>query len=530
VGSHRKEVASVKATKGQSPLKCPKPGSTKRLQAYQKRLRSDATKRVFDDRVIKVLKGYAKPSQLKIIQRELGYLETLTDEKGRPFCRSIGEYADVEKQVSYFLRKDPASFTWNEHFKTAVNRVRARYPKHLRMVQYRSNSDVYNALTDWSTSAGYLGIVTGFRKKRDYLARIFEDLQSEEQAALERGRYIRPLAQASRTQGSGAYDKATGERTYTCKMKRRDVQNVCLFQVLTECRFANPLDDFLKNYSKTAIGKNDPAITAWVNRQRARGQGFISFDYSKYDSTIPRWLLEAAFDVLESCFDLKSGQERALFAVVRNSFIVKEFALPEGNVLVSHGTPSGSRLTALINGIVNEIMTETWFSALNVKGDYMIMGDDNLVALYWNGDKEELMRRASSYLTHNFGIQVNADKSSVFGKFQDPEFLSRFWGVTGPWRWKGEVLSLMAYPERFRPYKKGGLKPELVLLSYVLAYRRTMRELMDVDRFMRENRFDLLREAASLEARREMPWNVRNYLESLSTVRKYIKKGEKLNA
>jgi hypothetical protein len=520
----------VKATKEQSPIHCPKSGSTKRLADYEKRLKSDALGRVFDGPVMKVFKNYVKASKLDMVNGELRYLKNLKDPDGIPFSRSVGFYSQVETQVGYFTRQDPASFAWNENFQAAVKTVASRYPKGLHMLEYHNNKDIYDAVTDWSTSAGYIGIVTGFRKKRDYLATIFDDLMAEEDQAIKDGRYTRPLAQASRTQGGGAYDKRTGKRTGTCTHKRRDVQNNDVFSNATECRVGVPLTNFLKLYSYTAIGKDDNAITELVWHLRMHSQGFLSLDYSKYDSTIPGWLLRYAFKVLRSCFSFRNRHEKALFDVIEETFIIKSFALPGGNVLVTHGTPSGSRLTAIINGIVNEIMTETWLRALGVEAKYIIMGDDNLIALEWNGDKQKLLEDVSSYIKHNFGVIVNVEKSGVFDKGEDPEFLSRFWSIEGPWRWVGEVLSLMAYPERYRPYNKGQLTPELVLLSYVLGYRRTMRQIMDVDRFLRENRFDLIKAASSLEARKEMPWNVRNFLESNPKVRKYIKRREALKA
>lgn len=507
----------------------PNSGSTKRLHEYYKRLLAESTDRVFDDKAVAVLMRYAFLHWVAKLKGELKYLKNLRDAEGRPFCRSMGKYSDVEEQVAHFKQKDKPSFMWNENMQHAMKVVTARYPKGLTMLEYTCDKDIYDAVTDWSTSAGFIGIETGLRKKRDYLTNIYSVALQEEDKALSVGRYTTPIMLASRTQGSGAYDEE-GKRTHTCKHKKRFVSADGLFSVISACRVGQPLTNFLKYYKYSAIGKDDQMVTDQILYWKYECQGFISLDYSKYDSTIPQWLLRAAFKVLRSCFIFRNAREEKLFKVIEESFITKSLALPEGNVLVTHGTPSGNRLTSIINGICNELITETWMKALDVKGVYMIMGDDNLIYLKWNGDKKSLLTKVATYIYHNFGIIVNAEKSSSGSKFQDPEFMSRFWGASGPWRWVGEVVSLLAYPERYRDYKKTLLTPELVVLSYILAYRKTMREIMDVDRFLRENEIDILKLAADVNVRKELPYNVRTYVEAKLQGSKHVKKCESLIA
>lgn len=515
----------MKAINGKTAESCPNPGSTKRLRQYYERLTTESGKRVYDDRVVEVLMRYARKTQVELVRRELRYLDNLRDPKGRPFCRSTGKYSDVEEQMVFFTREDKPSFAWNVHFQHAVGKVSARYPKNLKMLEYLTDEDIHDAVTDWSTSAGYEGIVTGNRKKRDYLTGIHSELGKREQEAVKQGRYTEPLALTTRTQAGGMYDDA-GKHTNTCKMKMRAVEMDSVYSVCTACRVGVPITEFLRYYKYSAIGKDDHKIRRQINIWRNKATGYISLDYSKYDSTIPAWLLRYAFKVLRGCFAFRNRHEEELFDVIEETFIRKTFLLPEGRKSITHGTPSGSRLTALINGICNEIITETWMDKFHVQAEYMIMGDDNLIYLYWTGDSTRLLRDVSEYIGHNFGIKVNVDKSNTGTSFKDPEFLSRFWAVSGPWRWKGEVVSLLAYPEKFRPYDWTELTPELVMYAYILAYERTMREMMDVDRFLRDNKLDFLKALGSVEVRKQLPWNVRNSFEVDRKVRKCIKSHE----
>lgn len=480
------------------------PRSTKRLKSYQARIRKDLVQRIYDDRATQVLLNYAfDPGK---IEAELSYLSTLTNDDGELFCRSMGKYSDMEAQFRNFQAPEKDSFRWNRHYRRAVATVSKRYAKaELKALEYHSDDDIYNAVTDWSTATGWTYITEGYRKKVDVLSGVFEVYQNREAAAKDEGSFGTPIICGTRTQGSGAYD-ATGARTYTWKSKKRAVNMVDVYTIIAESKFGAPLNQWLKTYDYTAIGKDDKWLTSWVNRHRMEGSCYVSLDYSKYDSTIPSWLIKSAFDVIRSAF---SEYDAKLLSVIEEDFINKNIITGTDIIHVTHGNPSGSRLTAIINGICNEIMTETWLDAFGIRGEYNIMGDDNLI--YTHDVDNALVDRISHYIIHNFGVQVNTDKSNFGSTNTDPEYLSRYWGWDGPYRSMGEVISLIAYPEKFRPYNRKDvqLTPELIIYSYVLAYRRTMDEMMDTDRFLRDIGISIAGISWTKEQREMVPYNIR---------------------
>jgi len=488
---------------------CPDSGSTKRLKSYQARIRKDSVQRIFDDRAAAVLLKYAwNPGK---VREEMEYLRNLKDGEGKLFCRSMGKYADMEAQFLKFQEPEKPSFRWNRHYQAAVATVCARYAQaELKMREYSSDEDIYNSVTDWSTATGWTAIATGLRKKVDVLSGVFEVYAEREARAKKVGSFETPIVCGTRTQGSGAYD-AEGKRTNTWKSKKRAVFMVDVYTIIAESKFGAPLNEWLRNYPYTAIGKDDQWITRWVNQCKEQGWNFISLDYSKYDSTIPSWLIRSAFDVIRSAFQ---SYDSILLSCIEEDFINKNIVTADGVIHVTHGNPSGSRLTAIINGICNEIMTETWLSALNLKGMCNIMGDDNLVYLQAKVD-HALVASISQYIVHNFGVRVNADKSNSGTFRDDPEYLSRFWGFSGPYRNIGEVISLICYPERFRPYdrKDVELTPEMILYSYVLAYRRTMYELVDVESLLRDINISFTTIRWTKEQREAVPYNVRLHVE-----------------
>lgn len=455
--------------------------STKRLHAYQTSYSKDVATALFDDRAVEALLEFAiDPAK---VESELGYLERLQDPKGLRFSRSAGYLSDVRDQLANFKAKEKNSFAWNRHFQAAKAIVLGRYSQaHLRALDYSSDQSVWDALHKWDTATGWTAIEEGIRHKCDLREGIYSRVLESEARALRDGSFNAPIIMGSRFQGSGAYDDR-GNRTNTCKHKRRAVFMVDVFQVITEARWGTPLTEWLKAYPYSAVGKTNVDVSRWINGERANRRSFVSLDYSKFDSTIPSWMIRAAFDVLRSAFVGPSNLDR-LLAVVEEDFINKNIVTWDGVVRATHGNPSGSRLTTIINGIVNEIMTETWLQRFGVRAEYQIMGDDNLI-FFHQGRVD--VGSVASYLTHNFGIKVNADKSNSGSCVDDPEYLGRRWGAQGCYVTPGDAIIHIAYPERFRNYRTG-LDPWDILYAQVLNFPATMSKLIDLPRFLKSYR------------------------------------------
>jgi hypothetical protein len=483
--------------------------STKRLDNLRNELKRGDDRRIYDDRAVEMLKAYV--FNQGALENVLQYLKHLTDNDGIPFSRSYYNYQLYQESWVGFCGPEVASFRWNEHYQAAVERVIDRYSiAHLAPLSYHSDSDIFDAVTDWDTSAGWTKIISGSSHKRDYLDGIFDHWSAISQQALEIGSYNCPIIPGKRTQCSGAFDE-DGNESHTCKHKNRAINMVDIMVIISERKWAKPLTQWISTYPYSAVGKPDEWICNWVFTQRMQRRSYISLDYSKYDSTIPSWLIRSAFDVIRSAFN---DCDSNLLNVLEEDFINKNIITGDSIIFTNHGNPSGSGFTTIINGICNEIITETWMHAFGLSGHYNIMGDDNLIYLDYSFPSD-LVHRIASYIKHNFGVVVNPDKSSYGTPKDYPEYLSRFWTEAGGRRDFGEVISLLAYPESFRPYDEyDDLTPQLVIYSYILAYPVTMRKNMDVDRFIRDTG---LREESiqwTKKTRQQIPYNVRTYVES----------------
>lgn len=502
-------------------------GSTKRLAQLRDGLKRGDDRRVYDDRAISCLLKYCYDE--RNVRWHLDYLNKLTDSAGIPFSRSHYDYESFKESWTGFLRPEVASFRWNEHYRAAVERVKERYSEaHLTPLKYSSDTDIEDAVTDWNTSAGWSKILTGKTKKREYLSDIFVQWSAATRKALEDGSYNCPIIPGHRTQCSGAYDDQ-GKPTNTCIHKSRAINMIDIMVIIAERKWAKPLTDWVGYYNYSAIGKPDEWITNWVWTQRVANRSYISLDYSKYDSTIPSWLIRSAFDVIRCAF---TDDDSDLLNVLEEDFINKNIVTGDGVFFTNHGNPSGSGFTALVNGICNEIMTETWLHHFHLKAFYNIMGDDNLIYLELPSIKgQELIDKVGSYILHNFGVVINPRKSS-FGTPRDyPEYLSREWTTQGGRRDPGTVISLLAYPEGFREYDRyETLTPELVVFSYILAYPVTMNKLMDTHQFIRDTGLRVETIQWTKQARQQIPYNVRTYVEMKQHGERYASSENKLNS
>jgi hypothetical protein len=323
--------------------------------------------------------------------------------------------------------------------------------------------------------------MSGIKKKGENLEEAYSTFQKDCESALADGTFGCPILLGNRTQASGEFDDQ-GNETGTCKHKTRVVSMVDLTVIMAELKFSKPFQDRFVNKPMYAGGKDETEISKFILDWRSKFPKFMSIDYSSYDQTISSWLIEDAFSVIKSCFILNL-EESELFDVIVHDFIHKDFIIQEGVVHSDKGVPSGSMFTQIIDSLVNVLVVNTYFMSLgNPRHDMMAMGDDNIIFC----GKDVDIIHLSTYISKNFGLIVKTDDKSNEGSTKDhPKFLSRYWTYAGRWRHPKQLISRLAFPERFRDYS-GETKPQHVLMAFILTYDKGMRELMDVEKFYQD--------------------------------------------
>lgn len=393
-----------------------------------------------------------------------------------------------EATLQIFAGQHAADFTWCENYRKAVQQVivDTRPRKNLQVLKFNNNFEIKDAIPREDTHAGFSYLLTGMRKKGAYMEDIKRQLDEEEAIAIANKSYNRPIIIGERYQCSGGYTEE-GLEVDEVKYKKRTVCMVDIFQILTELRFAKGAQRHLATLDLYAGGKKPNDLFQLVNRNRFKYQKWVSIDYSHYDQSLPGWLLRAAFKVVRSWFGDFTEKEEQLWNIIVDDFINKGFVGPKGDIIyVKDGLPSGSMFTQIIGTLCNRIMMQTYAYSIGFEGSIctIICSDDNLIFY----DTWFDINGYTSYIKHNFGIEISASKSSMGGRYDNPEFLSRYWTTTGIYRNPKILIAKMMYPERFRDYKKNKqLKPELIFYSYYLAYSEGMREYFDMDRFLRDN-------------------------------------------
>jgi len=486
--------------------------SNQRLNGYRRRLLKDDTRVIFDDKVHDLVEEYALDKQF--VQETKDYLDNLICDDGIRFGRSVKTSALLQKHFDHFLQPDVPTFVWNQHFQYALRKVTARYREaRQNPLNYSSSEEIMDCFPKLSASSGFTGIITGKMHKEDFVGEnVLKVYQDELAKALKVGSFERFSLLSVRTQCSGELTEE-GVKTWEAKHKTRPVWMVDFIQLMFENQFALPVTKFLRNYKFSNACNTDEDTSRRLFQMKVFNTFWLSIDYSAYDSTQPAWLLHQAFVVLRACFKHLTELESRILEIIEEDYIRKNVITGDGVLYIQHGTPSGSALTTIINGIVNELITETWAHKFGVEVDYCIQGDDNIIFSNHEIDLEQV----ASYITKNFGIIVHPSKCTSGNRRSNPHpsFLSRIWKPEGPYRHPAILLSKLDFPERFRDHSK--CPAYLVIYSYILGYAAGMKELIDVNRFLSDFKLKLKKVNPNDPMFREIPYNVQmSVLDSLS--------------
>lgn len=442
-----------------------------RLSRYYKHLSKDRFNTSCDGRMVEAILSVAHNP--KLVRDEIDYLKRIQ------FSQAVYEYKQIQEQLERFESKDVKNFYGNRHYRAAKAALIEEVSKwHLKSLDYNRNAEITDCVPRQEAHAGFSYILTGKKEKGMYLDTLHQDYHRHEAKARMEGSNNMPILIMTRTQGGGQYDDEM-KRTNKAKYKSRFISAIDIMQVMMETKFARPFQQRMGRAKWYAGGKDDASIHNHVYRMRKRMRKvWKSIDYSKYDQSIPAWLIHDAFDVVRAAFQGDEHFDEELFKIVRTDLIHKVFLDPvRGCVESNKGVPSGSMFTQIIDTLCNILMISTYFRSVGIeKYEMMIMGDDNLIYLKEETDLEAM----ETYLKRNFGIEMNATKVKK-GTYDDsPEFLSRTWTPEGVYRDPREIIAKLCWPEKFRNYKQNpDLSPWMIMDAYMLTFPRGMIELVN---------------------------------------------------
>lgn len=241
------------------------------------------------------------------------------------------------------------------------------------------------------------------------------------------------------------------------------------------------LQEFKGGWSPMAFAMPTSALGAKLRVASYHKRWAYSIDMSQFDSSISAKLINVAFNVLRTWYDLdqiepNSGQTvRDIFNLVEKYFITTPIVMPNRKLYLGkrHGVPSGSFFTQIVDSIVNVIVAGTVSKhfALNVNAkDIFVLGDDLLM---WSDRRVDLDDMAN-YVNRHLGIKMHGSEKSNIYRYDEPiHYLGRDWANGVPTIDEPEILKRMLYPERFRRYSKDPKVRDREVKQLIMSYATT---------------------------------------------------------
>ena len=382
--------------------------------------------------------------------------------------------------LEHFNHIEPANFCWNENFRLASDLLSEmmELPK-LKPLVYGDSEELVRRLPNKDASCGALAEGT----KADNGEVIFHSYLDLKRKIAKGEKPWVPALAFHRAQIS-KYSKGGILTLDKLEYKDRLVWGLSADHVAIESQYAIPFIEGLMFKCPFYAGGRDPnELRRLVKGLQNRAKYWYSLDFSKFDQTVPSWLIRHAFSFVRRCFGEECQNE---LQWIEDEFINTKIIGFDGVCYEKTlGIPSGSNFTQVIGSICNALVITTYLVALEsgesgrrrenyVRGNFNLfprmcrmvtMGDDNLFVSFTPMDLKDL----SEYVKRNFGMTIHPDKSdNGLCRETDPRFLKREWTRSGESRDLLDLLVNVIHPERIRTYD--GYSGYHLLYGLVVTY------------------------------------------------------------
>lgn len=234
--------------------------------------------------------------------------------------------------------------------------------------------------------------------------------------------------------------------------KTRIVKGYPKSDIINEARYFYPLFEYYRKLPCYAA-MNGPeyvnrAMTKLIAQAVRLGYECVSGDVSNFDDSFGIPLQKKCF--AEMKYLIQSDYQDDYFGMdmISYRFGNKEFVIPDGVLIGSHGIPSGSQFTNLVGSVGNRKVCDVPLEFAQFLGD-------DLAAIC--PDAEKLFDNYT-----DCGLEMNRDKTLVSGSYFvylqnlfHPDYMrdGEIKGVYPTWR----ALNRLIYPERFSEFHNFGL-------------------------------------------------------------------------
>lgn len=453
-------------------LRNKKDTTSKRLYKMLKRMRFEGQ----SDELKHMTKfAYSKTKTYKNIEA------FLTPEKPRPYFSAYKQALQIVKEI-----------------------MRGQFTGYLKPLDIYEGMNLTDVLSTDDTSMGYLLLDSKKRQNPELLI----STAMEFLKVLPKDTNI--YAVYTRVQQKGGVNEETGElEPETFEQKHRSVMGVDGAMSLCEAIYAKPLMKYVISMMQQYAGAKEPVeLRRLIGHANSCMDRWISIDFSKFDQTVPSWLIYDVWDIMK-IFYANSEHNLKVMDWLRDNFIHSRILMYDGSIVTKHkGIASGSQFTQIVGSLCNMVIILTYVISLAMQrvgvkkinsdvlcyaywmisghrvkiqsqiswcGVHMfVMGDDNLLFL----NTEISMTELASYIRYNFGMEVNPDKCTW--KYKDgnvyPEFLKRYWMPGGEYRNIYALVLNMILPEKKRTYED--YSPYEIIYGYYITYSKAFQPFL----------------------------------------------------
>jgi hypothetical protein len=411
----------------------------------------------------------------------------------RGITKQFFNTANTEANLDAYQDEEVADFGWNQNFKVAyeiLDFLIGIPHGSLRPNLLNQGTDLREIFSNMQASAG---VIAPGKRKDEAQAEILQVALKIKEDIKSRGVDFENLwlpAVAFHRAQIGHFIVGGKVTSKWIKLKDRVVWGEDGASVAVQGQYARVfIDKLARTCHQYAGGKSSETISYMIN-SFCRGKYWVSTDFSKFDQTVPSWLIRRVFKLIKHRFPDECKRE---LDWIEYDFIHKKIIDYSGRLRrKDKGIPSGNYFTQVVGSFANLLMMFTYLASRCEgssvkKKDYVLeelrplcrdnhqlatvfaMGDDNLIFTRTRFSIKEY----STYVKKNFGMTIQPEKSAS-GATSDPEFLKRSWTRNGEWREPIEFFIQLIHPERDRAYDEDGCSPYHILYGLFLTYKAMM--------------------------------------------------------
>lgn len=222
----------------------------------------------------------------------------------------------------------------------------------------------------------------------------------------------------------GVQNLFEGKDPYKESLKKETTARVALKEeVKTRAIISTPMSSYLRqNFINDTLGKMAGFKSTLMDRHItekffSKLNRYACIDASKFDYQIPKSFITSFFDkIYRRCLEWYNGTGNIVFRDLytaafdeMKSLEQLEVKVFDVNLKYEKGLLSGWKMTSLIGSLASAIVVDYVNDQLGTNMDYIVQGDDIIIALQANATKENVLNAIK-----NFGLIIN-EKKSTFG-------------------------------------------------------------------------------------------------------------------